>query len=213
MTCVLVSYLDLQPVWTWHLAPPQEEGCISSSYSTSILELPPTFWKASSIQLPFWLHSSHHGCYLQLELPTGSHLFLQEWYHLLSSPVKCYQRAGSIFLFWIWNLKNLQQQELTNDNYSCFLIKVYYWCLLVLFFFNLFIYFNWRLITLQYYSGFCHTLTWISHGCTCVPHPEPPSHLPSHPIPQGHPSAPSLSTLSQALNLDWRSIYVLWFLN
>ena len=40
------------------------------------------------------------------------------------------------------------------------------------------IYFNWRLITLQYCSGFCHTLTWISHGCTCVPHP-PPS--PSHP--------------------------------
>ena len=21
---------------------------------------------------------------------------------------------------------------------------------------------------------FCHTLTWIRHGCTCVPHPEPP---------------------------------------
>ena len=32
----------------------------------------------------------------------------------------------------------------------------------------LFIYFNWRLITLQYCRGFCHTLTWISHGCTCV---------------------------------------------
>ena len=28
------------------------------------------------------------------------------------------------------------------------------------------IYFNWRLITLQYCSGFCHMLTWISHGCT-----------------------------------------------
>ena len=27
-----------------------------------------------------------------------------------------------------------------------------------------------RLITLQYCSGFCHTLTWISHGFTCVPH-------------------------------------------
>ena len=27
--------------------------------------------------------------------------------------------------------------------------------------------------TLQYCSGFCHTLTWISHGCTWVPHPEP----------------------------------------
>ena len=22
---------------------------------------------------------------------------------------------------------------------------------------------------------FCHTLTWIHHGCTCVPHPVPPS--------------------------------------
>ena len=45
-----------------------------------------------------------------------------------------------------------------------------------------FIYSNWRLITLQYCSGFCHTLTWIRHGCICVPHPEPPSHLsPSHP--------------------------------
>ena len=33
---------------------------------------------------------------------------------------------------------------------------------------------SWRLITLQYCSGFCHTLTWISHGFTCVPHPDPP---------------------------------------
>ena len=36
----------------------------------------------------------------------------------------------------------------------------------------------------------------------CAPHPEPPSHLPHHPIPQGHPSAPSLSILSDASNLD-----------
>ena len=63
-----------------------------------------------------------------------------------------------------------------------------------------------RLITLQYCSGFCHTLTWISHGCSWVPHPQPPSHLPPHPIPQGHPSAPALSTLSHALNLDWQSV-------
>ena len=75
----------------------------------------------------------------------------------------------------------------------------------ILFFIYLFI-FNWRLITLQYCSGFCHTLTLISHGCTCVPHPDPPSHLLPHPIPQGHPSAPGLSTLSHASNLDWRSI-------
>ena len=46
-----------------------------------------------------------------------------------------------------------------------------------------FIFISWRLITLQYCSGFCHTLTWISHGFTCIPHPDPPSHLPLHPIP------------------------------
>ena len=27
-------------------------------------------------------------------------------------------------------------------------------------------------------SGFCHTLKWISHGFTCVPHPDPRSQLP-----------------------------------
>ena len=73
-------------------------------------------------------------------------------------------------------------------------------------FFSLFfIYFNWRLITLWYCGGFCHTFTWISHGCTCFPHPDLPSHLPPHTIPQGHPSTPALSTLSHASNLDWRS--------
>ena len=67
---------------------------------------------------------------------------------------------------------------------------------LLFFFFNLFIYFNRRLITLQYCSCSHHTLTWISHGCTCIPHPEPPSHLPPHSLPQGCPSAPALSALS-----------------
>ena len=75
----------------------------------------------------------------------------------------------------------------------------------IIFFLNLcefllkkFIYFNWSLITLQYCSGFCHTLTWISHGFTCVPHPEPPSHFPPHSIPLSYPCAPALSTLSHA---------------
>ena len=67
-------------------------------------------------------------------------------------------------------------------------------------------YLKWRLITLQYCSGFCHKLTWISHGCTCVTHPKPPSHLSLHPIPQGDPSAQALSVLSHATNLDWWSI-------
>ena len=45
-----------------------------------------------------------------------------------------------------------------------------------------FVYFNWRLITLQYCGSFCHALTWISHRCTCVfPVLNPPST--SFPIP------------------------------
>ena len=43
-------------------------------------------------------------------------------------------------------------------------------------------------------SEFCHTLEWNSHGFTCVPHPDPPSHLPLHPLPLGFPSAPGPST-------------------
>ena len=50
---------------------------------------------------------------------------------------------------------------------------------------------------------FYHILTWIHHGCTCVPHPEPPFHLPPHPIPLGHLSALAPSTLYHASNPDW----------
>ena len=53
---------------------------------------------------------------------------------------------------------------------------------------------------------FCHTSTCIRHGCTRVPHPEPPSHLPLHTIPLGHPSAPAPSFWYPASNLDWRFV-------
>ena len=43
-------------------------------------------------------------------------------------------------------------------------------------------------------------------GVHVFPHPKSPSHLPPHPIPQGHPSAPALSALFHPLNLDWSSI-------
>ena len=63
-----------------------------------------------------------------------------------------------------------------------------------LFFYFLIFFISWRLITLQYCSGFCRTLTWISHGYTCIPHPNPPSHLSLHPIPLDLPSAPGPGT-------------------
>ena len=60
--------------------------------------------------------------------------------------------------------------------------------------FFFFFFTSWRLITLPYCSGFYHTLTWISLVYTCIPHPDPPSCLPLHPIPLGLPSAPGPST-------------------
>ena len=66
---------------------------------------------------------------------------------------------------------------------------------------NLFILLEVNYFTIVYW--FCHTSTWIRHRYTRVPHPEPPSHLPPHTIPLGHPSAPAPSILYPALNLDW----------
>ena len=91
----------------------------------------------------------------------------------------CYFQSA-LSLYW----RPLSSEEMTQSGF---------WPL-PLFFFFLFIFISWRLITLQYRSGSCHTLTWISHGFTCIPHPDPPSHLPLYPIPLGLPSAPGLST-------------------
>ena len=76
------------------------------------------------------------------------------------------------------------------------------------FFFDAF-FFKFLFIYLFYFTilyWFCHTLTWIHHGCTCVPHPEPPSHLPPNPILLGHPSALASSIQYRASNLDWQLV-------
>ena len=87
-----------------------------------------------------------------------------------------------------WNVCThcLPPSPLAARSYFCLVHVWKRWCnywesseptekIVIFFFLFKFIYFNWRLITLQYDSGFCHTLTWISRGCTCVPHLEPPS--------------------------------------
>ena len=94
-------------------------------------------------------------------------------------------------------------------NYSAMLLSyafIYLFCfkyqnatfisiyLFFIFYFFSSIFISWKLITSQHFSGFCQTLTWISHGVTCIPHPDPPSHIPLHSIPLGLPSAPGPST-------------------
>ena len=66
-------------------------------------------------------------------------------------------------------------------------------------------YFTLFYFTILYW--FCHTSTWIHHGCTRVPNPEPPSHHPPYTISLDHPSAPAPSILYPASNIDW------WFVS
>ena len=75
----------------------------------------------------------------------------------------------------------------------------------VLYFYFKFIYFNQRLITLQYRIGFAIH----QHESATSVHVFPnlnPSLLPPHTIPLGHPSEPAPSILYPASNLDWRFI-------
>ena len=77
---------------------------------------------------------------------------------------------------------------------------------LYLFFFKKFI-FNGRIIALQYYVGFCHISTWISHRCIYM---SPPSRTSLSPSTPSHPSILSqitdLSSLSHIANSHWLAI-------
>ena len=117
--------------------------------------------------------------------------------------VTCCMLANIVELNWVTlSFQTEKSQGISIRDQMLFLIFGFFWWWNFVFWFSApgfffffsFIFISWRLITLQYYSDFCHTLTWISHGFTCVPHPDPPALLPPHPIPLGLPSAPALST-------------------
>ena len=67
-----------------------------------------------------------------------------------------------------------------------------------------FIYFNWRLIALQYCIGFAIHQHEFATGVHVFPilNPSPTS----LPIPLGYPSAPAPSILYHASNLDWQFV-------
>ena len=115
-------------------------------------------------------------------------LFLVQWLaHLL-----CFYEISNIFdLIIYFIILNCFFHFLVYQNIKIlFYLFIFYYVFIIF----SFIFISWRLITSQHFSGFCHTLTWISHGVTCIPHPDHPSHLPLQPIPLGLPSTPGLST-------------------
>ena len=74
-------------------------------------------------------------------------------------------------------------------------------CLVYFFTINLF---NWRLIKILkwFLPNIDMNQPWVYMSSPSWT----PSHLLPHLIPQGHPSAPALSTLPHASNLDWQSV-------
>ena len=80
-------------------------------------------------------------------------------------------------------------------------------CFLNNFYFLKLINFSWRISTLQYCDGFCHTSAWIGLRYTCVPpHPEPPP-PPSPRCPSELSQSTGFGALLHALNLHWLSVF------
>ena len=69
----------------------------------------------------------------------------------------------------------------------------------------LFIYFNWRMIALQYWVGFCRVSAWICRRFAYVPSlVTPPTSSPSHP--SGLTQSPGPSFPSHTANSPWPSM-------
>ena len=101
-----------------------------------------------------------------------------------------------------WVLKSLSiviDLSVSSCNSNAFL------SLILFFFFSFKFYF----IIIIFYFTILYWFAIHQHASTTSVHVFPvlnPPHLPPHPIPLGHPSAPAVSTLSHASNLDWRFI-------
>ena len=106
------------------------------------------------------------------------------------------QRSNLGPLYWEPSLSHWTSREVPKYIFFFLLLKL---CFIhKLFFVGFVLFFPFFLFCFTILSWFCHTSTCIHHGCTCVPHPETPSHLPPQPIPLGHPSAPAPSFLYPA---------------
>ena len=117
-----------------------------------------------------FIHSSvdgHLGCFFFLDIVNGAAINFEVHVSFLSTILSGYMPRCGI-----------------TGSYGSFIF-------ICLFIFSYWlVYFNRKIFTLQYCDGFCHTFTWISHGCMCPPHHEPPIHLPPTPS-SGFPQSTS----------------------
>ena len=119
--------------------------------------------------------------------------------------------ANGLFILFIFS-----KNQLLFFNFFSSLLFFFFWRIYTIYSYNMlllewacvfFVFFLILIFTLFYFTilyWFCHTLTWIHHGCTCDPKHEPPSHLPPHNISLGHLRAPAPSMLYPTSDIDWR---------
>ena len=119
-------------------------------------------------------------------------LFPNRW---LTSSVEWSMKNNSRFSFyflWLYKARKFDGNWLRRIKFIC----IFFFQTIGTFY--LFIY-----LFILYCSGFCHTLTWISHGFTCIPHPYPP---PTSFSPSGSSQCARTEHLSHASNLGWWTI-------
>ena len=139
------------------------------------------------IYISFSLHSNPRIKVFSLTLfvDKDSEPLIGEWLHRLwySPTFEYYAALKMRFLkiLWTWDFFNIIFIYLFMAALGLHCCTQVFYPFLLKFFplKKLFIYFNWRLITLQYCGGFCHTLTWISHSVHVSPILNlPPTSLP-----------------------------------
>ena len=109
------------------------------------------------------------------------------WLWILQWPMDRLQCLPTVVLepLEITDLDNHSQprESLTESRFPVEKFQHNFIYLFKIFIFTLFFF------TILYW--FCHTLTWIHHGCAWVPKHDSPSHIPPHIISLDHPRAPA----------------------
>ena len=119
-------------------------------------------------------------------------------------PMKCKLEASWKCLTWSPSIHIPLPYRVMHKYFLFFFFSCKFYTILFIYLFMFY-------FTILYW--FCHTSAWIRHRCTCVPHPEPPFHLPPCTIPLGHPRALAQSILYPASNLDlWLVSYMILYM-
>ena len=89
---------------------------------------------------------------------------------------------------WTGNTEFLERRQ-SDPVWTRSIATLFFFFLILTGFYFILFYFNFFFFC----SEFCHTLEWKGLGFTRLPHPDPRSHFPLHPLPPGLPRAPGPS--------------------